>query len=165
MYIYTYYCIFIHKTIKGVKRRVTRAGAFSLVYTINAFIYALVRLYLYIIILFFYLKNSSMHSLIILSLIILYLVIYLLPKVSYIYFTYRIRARGFRVVGAFWGVFLIFGAFLAVVSAIRSFCGWSAGVGGVLRACSGVFSRACGRAGVYPCHFSRAPNPSAFTLS
>ena len=46
-----------------------------------------------------------MHSLIILLLIILYLVIYLLPKVSYIYFTYRIRARGFRVVGAFWGVF------------------------------------------------------------
>ena len=46
-----------------------------------------------------------MHSLIILLLIILYLVIYLLPKVSYIYFTYRIRARGFGRLGRFWGGF------------------------------------------------------------
>lgn len=65
-----------------------------------------------------------MHSLIILLLIILYLVIYLLPKVSYIYFTYRIRARGFSGGWGFLGRFLgFFGAFWAVVSANRSFCG------------------------------------------
>lgn len=88
------------------------AVAFSPVYTINAFIYALVRLYLYIIILFFYLKNSYMHSLIILSLIILYLA-YLMQKVSYISLLIT-RARGFGRLGRFYGRF---GAFLGVVSA------------------------------------------------
>ena len=108
-----------------------------------------------------------MHSLIILSLIILYLVIYLLPKVSYIYFTYRIRARGFRVVGAFWGVFLIFGAFSGVrAGSIRqTVVLWI--VGGRLGRFACVFVRVvpCVRArGYAPPFFARAQSLRVYPL-
>lgn len=52
-----------------------------------------------------------MHSLIILSLVILYLIAYLMQKVNYICFTYHTRAGG-RAVGAFLGRFSDFWGFL-----------------------------------------------------
>ena len=87
-----------------------------------------------------------------------------MQKVNYICFTYRTRARGFGWLGRFWGVFLIFGAVWAVVSAIRSFNGWAAGVWGVLRARSCVFSRACGRGGMPPPFFARAQPQRVYPL-
>lgn len=148
MYIYTYYCIFIHKGIKGAIRHGTRAGApFARLFA-NAFIYALVSLYLYIIILFFYLKNSYMHSL------ILFYCYYIISCLSYakskLYILYLSHTRaGVRAVGAFW----------AVVSANRSFCGRSAGIWaacGRVRAC---FSVRAG-AGRTPTIFCARPIPA-----
>ena len=69
-------------------------------------LYAFIDILLYF---SFILKIVICTHLLILSLIILYLVIYLLPKVSYIYFTYRIRARGVGWLGRFWGRFRGFG--------------------------------------------------------
>lgn len=130
------------------------------IYIANAFIYALVSLYLYIIILFFYLKISYMHSLIILLLII-FILAYIMPKVSYIYFTYRIRARGFGRLGRFWGVLGGCVRQTVVLWIVGGRWGRFACVFGRVVPCV----RACGRAGVCPHHFLRAPNPWEFTLS
>lgn len=138
-----------------------RAGAFSPVYIANTLIYALVSLYLYIIILSFILKISYMHSLIILLLVILYLA-YLSFAKSKLYILYLSHMRaGVRVVRAFSGAF---SGVRAGLSANRSFCGWSAGVRGVLRARSCVFSRACGRGGVPPPFSARAQSLGVYSL-
>lgn len=104
--------------------------------------------FIYILLYFsFILKISYMHSLIILSLVLYYiLLIYLLPKVSYIYFTYRIRARGFGWFGRFRGRFRGFGR---VLSANRSFYGRR-----------GRIACACGR--VFPCVRARGYAPTIF---
>lgn len=125
--------------------------------------------FIYILLYFsFILKISYMHSLIILLLVLYYiLLIYLLQKVSYICFTYRVRARGLgrfgrfsEIVGAFWGLYPLFGRFVDSWRALGAFCVR-------VRACCSVRAgvRACGRAGVCPHHFLRAPNPDGFTLS
>lgn len=114
LYIYTYYCIFIHKAIKGAIRHGTRAGAFSLVYIANTFIYALVRLYLYIIILFFYLKNSYMHSLIIIAFyIISYCLSYAKSKLCILCLSHaRGGSGGWGVFGGSGGFYPLIGRFV-----------------------------------------------------
>jgi len=88
-----------------------------------------------------------MHSLIILLLVLYYiLLIYLLKKVSYIYFTYRIRARGFGRLGRFWGRFRGFGR---VLSANRSFYGRRERL-------------ACAFGRVFPCVRARGCTPAIF---
>lgn len=121
-------------------------------------LYSLIYILLYF---SFILKISYKHSLILFFCLLYYiLLIYLLPKVSYISLLIT-RARGFGLLGRFWGRFRGFGR---VLSAYRSFCGLSAGVRGVLRARSCVFFRACARGGMPPPFFARAQSLRVYPL-
>ena len=144
MYIYTYYCIFIHKAIKGATRRGTRAGAFSPVYIAIAFIYALVRLYLYILHIFLF-------SLII-AYVILYLIAYLMQKVNYMSLLIAYARGGSGI----WGFFGRFGAFLgARAGRVRlTVVLWMGG------GFSGRFAGAFGR--VFPCSRALGCTPAIF---
>ena len=101
MHIYAYYCIFIHKAIKGATRRGTRAGALFPVYILKRrYIVPCKPLFIYIIFLFYLLLFALIYYIYIL----LFYVLSFAKSKLYI-FAYRIRARGFGRLGGFLGRF------------------------------------------------------------